>query len=273
MAQAPISRRGFIIGLTITAVALIGLVAFTFIHYPGLGQGQGTGPLPSFPMWFGSSGAAIAYVVLGAYLLSLYVGLSILGTASAPPANGQPWQIGGLFGLLTSGIVFLVGIPLGFLPVISAGFAEIELLVWVGVLIAAGIVGGRASGRILGGVLAGVWCGIVLALCSSGLGLLHDLIFAPWLAQTSWAHDATCPWPDLHHVIVCETSDDLGLFASVLTALPVLGAIFGFVGGLTRDPESKQGTVAISRRAIIVPFVFLVLQGGLFIGEIIWNFW
>jgi len=124
-------------------------------------------------------------------------------------------------------------------------------------------------------VLAGVWCGIVIALLSSLLGLGQDLLLAPLLVHSAWAHDSTCPYLATQAVAACETSDDLGWYASVLTALPLLGALFGGLGGLARGAGSPGAAnrVAIPRIAVVIPFAFLILQAALFIGELIWNFW
>jgi hypothetical protein len=187
----------------------------------------------------------------------------------------QPWQIGGLLGLVTGVAVFLVG-ALVTLLVHSGAFSAIALLVWVVVLIAAGIIGARATGRFLGGVLTGLWCGIVIALCSSVLGLAQDLVFASLLVHGAWAHDATCPYTVSRVVAACETSDDLGWFATVLTALPVLGAFLGGLAGLVSgDSRSRSSSapLAITRTAVLIPLAFLILQAFLFIGELIWNFW
>jgi hypothetical protein len=229
-------------------------------------------------VWFGATGATIAYILLGAYLLCLYICLGILATpsavSSAPLNRWQPWQIGGLLGATVGVVVFVVGIPVSLLAHFE-GFSAMVLLVWVSALVAAGILGGQATGRIMGGLLAGVWCGIVIALLSSLLGLGQDLLLAPLLVHGAWAHDATCPYLVSRTLAACETSDDLGWYASVLTALPVLGALFGGLGGLARGAGSPgtSARAAIPRVAMLIPLAFLILQTTLFVGELIWNFW
>ena len=271
-------RRQFIIGLALAVTVLFGLVVTAFARYPGLSSDHGTGPAPVFPTWFGTTGAAIAYIVVGGYLLCLYIGLGILATPTstqpARPPEGQPWQIGGFLGLVAGVIVFLVGIPVNLLSHFGA-YAALALLVWAATLVVAGAFGSLATGTVMGGVLAGVWCGIVIALCASVLGLAQDLVFAPLLVHGIWAQDSTCPYVVSKLVAACETSDDLGWYATLLTALPVLGALLGALGGL--GGKSRSGTssapLKISRTAVLIPMAFLVLQALLFIGELIWNFW
>lgn len=282
MTNVALPRRPFIIGLALAVIALLGLVVIAFARYPGLSSAHGTGPAPIFPTWFGATGAIIAYIVVGIYLLLLYLGLGILATPSAPSAAQpapqavrQPWQIGGLLGLIVSVVVFLVGIPVDVFSHFGA-FAALALLVWAVTLIVAGVFGSLATGTIMGGVLAGVWCGIVIALCSSVLGVAQDLSLASLLAHGAWAQDATCPYGATQALATCETSDDLGWFASLLTILPVLGALLGSLGGLggkaTRAGASSA-PVVISRTSVLIPIAFLILQALLFIGELIWNFW
>jgi hypothetical protein len=76
-------------------------------------------------------------------------------------------------------------------------------------------------------------------------------------------------------VAACETSDDLGWYATVLTMIPVLGALLGGLGGLGGRSTSRASSapVTITRTAVLVPIAFLVLQALLFLGELIWSFW
>ena len=192
MVHMALPRRQFIIGLALAVVTLFSLVVIAFARYPGLSSDYGSGPAPVFPTWFGTTGAAIAYLVVGGYLLCLYISLGILATPSPvqsiPPIGEQPWQIGGFLGLVAGMVVFLVGVPVNVLSHFGA-FSALALLFWVATLVVAGIFGSRATGQVMGGVLAGVWCGIVIALCSSVLGLAQDLILAPLLIHGVWAKD------------------------------------------------------------------------------------
>jgi hypothetical protein len=278
MARVTLPRRLFVIGLALAIVILFGLVVTIFRYYPSISSSHGTGPAPIFPVWFGTTGATMAYILLGAYLLCLYIGLGVLATpspaSSSPLGRWQPWQIGGLLGATVGIVVFVVGVPVNLLPQ-TGGFSAIALLVWVVALVAAGVLGGQATGRILGGVLAGVWCGIVIALLSSLLGLGQDLLLAPLLVHGAWANDSTCPYLVTRTVASCETSDDLGWYASVLTALPVVGALFGGLGGLVHGAEAREARdpAPVPRIAVVIPFAFLILQAALFAGELIWSFW
>jgi hypothetical protein len=278
MAEVVLPRRQFILGLALAVIVLFGLVVITFARYPGLSSDHGTGPAPVFPAWFGTAGAAIAYIILGGYLLSLYIGLGMLATPSPPqseaPAGRQPWQIGAFLALVAGVAVSLVGIPVNLLSHFGA-YPVIALLAWVVTLVVAGVFGSLATGKIMGGVLAGLWCGIVIALVSSLLGLAVDLVLAPLLVHGAWAQDTTCPYVASQLVAACETSDDLGWFATALTIIPVLGALLGALGGLAGKSGSGASStpVKISRTAALIPIAFVILQVLLFVGELIWNFW
>ncbi len=186
-----------------------------------------------------------------------------------------------ILGLVASIAAFLVVLPQDVIPhfgnkTVNAVTASAYLLIWVALLLIAGVLGRRAAGTLRGGVVAGIWSGVVAALGTCLLALAQDLALAPILAQTIWAHDATCPYAALRHLATCETSDDLGFFATLLAALPWLGAFFALLGGGIAGLGGGAGSPSggkIPRRVVLVPVLFLLLQALLFTGELIWNFW
>src|SRR5215469_5950249 len=241
-----LSRRGLLALLAGAFLVLLALVEYTFLRFPTSRLSTGTGPKANVPLWFGADGATIFYLGLGALYAGLY-----LWVGSQAPRSASAWRRGASLGLVAGGVILAASLLANALPGLSAlrPLGTLTLLLLPGL---SGALAARATGRLGDGVLASFWCGLVVAVLLAVSILVVDNAFAATLAQTSWAHDRSCPYPAGSALAGCEIGDDLGFIAIELAALPLLLAGLGVLGGAiglatpTRVPSQAQATTAVA---------------------------
>jgi hypothetical protein len=101
-----------------------------------------------------------------------------------------------------------------------------------------------------------------------------DHLFVGVLLRTSWAQDHLCAAHTGDALAACEMSDDLGFVATALVLMPLLGWLFGLVGGAF-GLALRSGVTAAKRTTnrLLAPALFSGALAAIFIAELIWNLW
>lgn len=264
------TSRFWLIGACALGFALfLGLLAYIFARYPDAALSTGTGPKANIPLWFGANGAAITYLLLGVLLAGLYIYVSVQGTSQR-----GVWRTGAVFGAALGVVWLLVGVINVFISVTPLELALDGALLILPIV--AGALGASQTGRFGDGPLAGFWCGLAAALLIALAIIAIDTGFAAHLSQTSWLQDRQCNAHTGDALAACEISDDLGLAASLVVALPILMAGLGAIGG-TIGIASTRGqrreampTTANPSRA---PLFFSLIIVALIAAELLFNLW
>ena len=267
-------RSIFIGGLIIVSVVILVLLGYMFfIRYSDLSS---TGDA-NLPMWLGTARANVAYWLIAAFILGLYLWVGVRGTQ---PSGARSWLVGAIFGVLPGLLSLVVGVIANLItPTDPLGSMEQLILLLLGLLacIVAGLWGAQQAGRISAGVLAGFWCAVPLALLITLSTVVQDVLFAGTLARTVWLHDPICARHQGLSFQTCEIGDNLGGDASILVLLPLIGALLGLVGAastiwLTRS--EKRTIMPLNwRREAFTPVSFSVIMVIVFIVELAGHIW
>jgi hypothetical protein len=278
VARRQTADLSFVGGLAAGFLVLLALIEITFLRFPSSRLSSGTGPKANVAIWFGGDGAGFFYLALGLAYAALYVWVG----ARASRLEGG-WPVGAFWGLVSGGVLLVVGAITDWLPAFG-GLRPLSLLLALGAPVVAGLLGARASHRLMDGVVAGFWCGVVSAVLLAGTIVGLDNAFATTLMHTSWMHDPTCPQAAGPALAGCEIGDDLGLVAVELTFVPLIWAILGAIGaaaGLAAADQvvtsktgnqtavSASGTVASRQSEARGPTIFVVVLLILFLAEMI----
>jgi hypothetical protein len=256
---------------------LLALIWYTFLRYPASVTGSGTGPKASLPILLGDSGARIAYLALGAGIALLYIGVAALGAYASQSAGERPWRTGALLALIGGGVWLILSVATKFFPLLEPLSAPGVLLIPI-LPALAGLLEARRTGDLAPGALAGFWCGVTLAVILGILVISLDHLFVGVLLRTSWAHDHLCAAHTGDALAACEMSDDLGFVATALVLMPLLGWLFGLVGGafglaLRSDSSAEPRVTARRTNRLLAPAIFSAALAAIFAAELIWKLW
>ncbi len=186
----------------------------------------------SFPGFF-SMPDSVLYVLEPVALLLVYAGLAAWLRKTAGPIWQVPLQLGTIVGLC-SGALWVVNISLESLvdlgrpaSTVLAGALILSAFFCWGV---AGFWCTLRTGSVLLGILAAIWCAMVSILIAVTFGFLLPYAFLPRLAQNMTADPdfLRSGWHDTLAFAIANTFDS-GF--SHLLAAPLIGAVFGALGG------------------------------------------
>jgi hypothetical protein len=268
---------GLVAGVSLGFVVLLALIWYTFLRYPASIAGSGTGPKASLPIWLGDSGAMIAYLILGAVIALLYIGVAAVGARASHPADEQPWRIGAALALLSGATWLILGVAAKLFSPLEPVSALSPLLI-ITLPGLSGLLAARRSGQLATGALAGFWCGATLAILFGVVTITLDHLFVGTLLRTTWAHDTHCAAHMGDALAACELSDDLGFVATMLTLFPFAGWLFGALGsaiGVSLAPKDLSETQPPTPKAnpLLAPAIFSGALAAIFVVELIWNLW
>jgi hypothetical protein len=268
---------GLIVGISLGFVVLLALIWYTFLRYPASIAGSGTGLRASLPILLGDSSARIAYLALGAGIALLYIGVAALGARANQSTGERPWRAGALFALIGGGVWLTLSVATKFFPLLEPVSAPSVLLILI-LPALAGLREARRAGDLATGALAGFWCGVTQAVILGILVIALDHLFVGVLLRTSWAHDHLCAAHTGDALAACEMSDDLGFVATTLVLMPLLGWLFGVVGGafglaLRSGATTAPPSATRTTNRLLAPALFSGALAAIFVAELIWNLW
>ncbi|TMC53154.1 MAG: hypothetical protein E6J20_08795 [Chloroflexi bacterium] len=259
-------------------LVLLALIEITFRRFPSSLVSSGTGPKANVAIWFGSDGAGLFYMGLGAVYAALYLWVS----AQVRPSENA-WRVGAMWGVVSGAVWMVVTAITDWIPDISV-LRPLSLLVVLGSPVIAGVLAARAGESVRDRTLAGFWCGVVSAVLIAGSIVGLDNAFATTLEHSRWMHDPTCPQAAGSALAGCEIGDDLGFVDVELTLIPLVWAGLGAIGGAVSlafadravSPRTREradvssGGVGASRKtAVRAPIIFGFMLLTLFVVEMI----
>jgi hypothetical protein len=272
---------GFVAGISFGFVVLLALIWYTFLRYPASVAGSGTGPRSSLPILLGDSSARTAYLALGAGIALLYIGVAAWCMRASQSAGERSWRTGALFALIGGGAWLTLSVATKIFPPLEPVSAPSVLLILI-LPALAGLLEARRTGGLARGALAGFWCGVTIAVILGILVIALDHLFVGVLLRTSWAHDHLCAAHTGDALSACEMSDDLGFVATALVLMPLLGGLFGIVGGAfglalrsgaTTAPPAAPPAATQTTSSLLAPALFSGMLAAIFVAELIWRLW
>ncbi|MBA2286812.1 MAG: hypothetical protein H0W02_15145 [Ktedonobacteraceae bacterium] len=109
--------------------------------------------------------------------------------------------------------------------------------------------------------------------------IVQDVLFADTLTRTVWSHDTTTVCKYRHGLSYqsCEIGDNLGGIATLLVALPIIGAILGAISStitvLFIGKEKKSSSPFTWRGEGRSPLVFTIIVFVVFLVEVLGKIW